>query len=104
MSDSQETSANQDGAVKTGALAMSTPALAADLLIGAEAIAKALNWKTTTGGWNRRRVYHLAEKGKWPFHKVPGLGIVCRKTTLDSYFQTLDERFFRALDGNAAQS
>lgn len=104
MSDSQEMSAKQEGVLKAGALAMSTPNLAADLLIGAEAIAKALNWKTTTGGWNRRRVYHLAEKGKWPFHKVPGLGIVCRKTTLDSYFQSLDERFFRALDDTTAQT
>ncbi len=75
-----------------------------DLLIGAEAIAKALNWRTTSGRWNRRRVYHLAEKGKWPFHKVPGLGLVCRKTTLESYFRTLDERFFRALDGDSSKS
>ena len=78
--------------------------LSADLLIGAEAIAKALNWKTAKGKWNKRRVYHLAETSKMPIHKVPGLGLVCRKTTLDSYFRALDEKFMRALDAESLKS
>jgi hypothetical protein len=78
--------------------------LGADLLIGAEAIAKALNWKTTAGRWNRRRVYHLASQGRWPFHRVPGLGLICRKTTLDSYFKSLDERFLRSLDADSSNT
>ena len=69
-----------------------------DLLVGAKAIAEALNWKNAKGVWNTRRVYHLAGNGKLPFHKVPGLGLVCRKTTLDSYFRLLDEKFLRSLD------
>lgn len=69
-----------------------------DLLVGAKAIAEALNWKNAKGMWNTRRVYHLAGNGKFPFHKVPGLGLVCRKTTLDSYFRSLDERFLRSTD------
>ncbi len=81
-----------------------TDGLGTDLLVGAEAIAKALNWKTTSGSWNTRRVYHLAEKGHLPFHKVPGLGLVCRKTTLDSFFRSLDERFLRSLDGHSSSS
>jgi hypothetical protein len=69
-----------------------------DLLVGAKAIAEALNWKNAKGTWNTRRVYHLAGNGKFPFHKVPGLGLVCRKTTLDSYIRLLDEQFLRSLD------
>jgi hypothetical protein len=69
-----------------------------DLLVGAKAIAEALNWKNARGAWHTRRVYHLAGEGKLPFHKVPGLGLVCRKTTLDSYFRSLDERFLRSLE------
>jgi len=75
--------------------------LSSDLLIGAEAIAKALNWKTASGKWHKRRVYHLAETSKMPIHKVPGLGLVCRKTTLDSYFRALDEKFLSAMDAES---
>jgi hypothetical protein len=81
-----------------------TPAegnLSDDLLVGAEAIAKALNWKTTNGRWNRRRVYHLAGKGELPFHKVPGLGVVCRKTALASYFNALDAKCLGSVQGDS---
>lgn len=75
-----------------------------DLLVGAEAIAKALNWKTTNGRWNRRRVYHLAGKGELPFHKVPGLGLVCRKTALASYFNALDAKCLEGIEGDSQRS
>ncbi len=78
--------------------------LSGDLLIGAEAIAKALNWKMPSGRWNKRRVYHLAEIGEMPIHKVPGLGLVCRKTTLDSYFRALDAKVMRTLDGETSRA
>lgn len=61
-----------------------------DLLIGAEAIARELKWKTADGRWNRRRVYHLAEKSALPIHSVPGLGLCARKSSLKAYFEALD--------------
>lgn len=88
----------QESVTDKGAISDKSYGIGADLLIGAEAIAKALNWKTVSGKWNKRRVYHLAETSKMPIHKVPGLGLVCRKTTIDSYFRSLDEKFLRALD------
>jgi len=63
-----------------------------DLLVGAEAIARELNWKTQDGKWNRRRVYHLAELGNMPIHRVKGLGICARRSALFAFFQSLDAR------------
>jgi len=66
--------------------------LGADLLVGAEAIARELKWKTPEGKWNRRRVYYLAELGRVPIHKVKGLGICARRSSLIRYFDSLDRR------------
>jgi hypothetical protein len=63
-----------------------------DLLIGADAIARELGWKTADGKWHRRRVYHVAEHGKLPIHKVDGLGLCARKSALRSFFMGLDRR------------
>ncbi len=54
-----------------------------DLLIGADAIA----WEL---GFSRRRVYHLAEQGDLPIHRVKGLGLTARKSALREYFEALD--------------
>lgn len=64
-----------------------------DLLIGAEAIAEELDWKTADGRWNRRRVYHLAEHGEAPIHRVKGIGICARRSALRAYFEKLDAPF-----------
>ncbi len=72
--------------------------LADDLLVGAEAIAKELNWLTPEGQWNRRRVYHVAEKGEVPIHRVKGLGICARRSTLKAFFDRLDRAFLDDLD------
>ena len=48
--------------------------LADDLLVGGEAIADFI-------GWNRRRVFHLAEKGELPIFKIGGV-LHARKSTL----------------------
>ena len=61
-----------------------------DLLVGAEAISSWLNAGSPDGNWNRRRVYHLAEQGNMPIHRVKGLGIVARKSALTAYFDNLD--------------
>lgn len=66
-----------------------------DLLIGAEAIAKELNWKSPNGRWNRRRVYYLAEQGHFPIHHVKGLGICARKSALREFFKVLDAPFLQ---------
>jgi hypothetical protein len=63
-----------------------------DLLIGAEAIARELKWKSPNGKWNRRRVYYLAEQGHFPIHRVKGLGICARRSSLIRYFDSLDRR------------
>ena len=63
-----------------------------DLLIGAEAIAEALKWKTENGKWHRRRVYYLAEQSVIPIHKVRGLGICARKSALWRFFDALDRK------------
>ena len=57
-----------------------------DLLIGADAIA----WEL---GFSRRRVYHLAEQGDLPIHRVKGLGICARKSALVDFFNVLDKKF-----------
>ncbi len=72
-------------------------ALGDDLLIGAEAIAREMNWKTPNGKWNRRRVYHLAEKGNLPIHHVEGLGICSRKSALARFFDVLDRPALQGL-------
>ena len=64
-----------------------------DLLVGALAIAKELNWKTQDGTWNRRRVYHLADQGEVPIHRVKGLGMCARRSALRQFFMALDEPF-----------
>lgn len=75
-----------------------------DLLVGAEAIAKELNWKTREGRWNRRRVYHLAEQGVVPIHRVKGLGICARRSALRAFFMALDARFLERLDAESKAS
>ncbi len=62
-----------------------------DLLVGAEAIARELNWKKSDGEWNRRRVYHLAENSEFPIYNVPGLGICSRRSALKGFFDSLDK-------------
>lgn len=71
-----------------------------DLLIGAEEIARFLNWRSRSGnGYNVRRVYHVAERRALPIHKQDGLGLVARKTALRAHFAKLDESFV----GHAAE-
>ncbi len=68
--------------------------LAEELLIGAQAIARFLGWKSTDGqGWNTRRVYHVAERRLLPVHKQDGLGLVARKSALRAHFERLDQDF-----------
>ena len=67
--------------------------LADDLLVGAEAIARELDWKARDGKWNRRRVYHLVEQGQIPIHHVKGLGICARRSALKAFFNALDKPF-----------
>lgn len=67
--------------------------LADDLLEGADAIAAFLGWKP-------RRVYHVAEKGCLPIHKVVGLGLVARKSTLRAAFEQLDAPYLTTANGN----
>lgn len=64
-----------------------------DLLVGAEAIARELNWKTQNGKWNRRRVYYLAELRHFPIHRIKGLGICARRSALKEFFERLDSGF-----------
>jgi hypothetical protein len=70
----------------------SSSELAEDLLLGAVAVAKALNWKGPRGQWNVRRVYHLKSVGTLPIHNVPGLGICARRSSLREFFSALDDR------------
>ncbi len=67
--------------------------LADDLLIGAASIARELNWKTKDGTWNKRRVYHVAEKKILPIHHLKGLGLCARRSTLLEFFHKLDEPY-----------
>lgn len=66
--------------------------LAVDLLVGASAIAKEMNWRDARGEWNVRRVYHLRAKGTLPIHHVRGLGICAQRSSLRKFFSALDER------------
>jgi hypothetical protein len=70
----------------------SSSELAEDLLLGAVAVAKELNWKGPRGQWNVRRVYHLKSVGTLPIHNVPGLGICARRSSLRKFFSALDDR------------
>jgi hypothetical protein len=65
--------------------------LAVDLLVGAVAIAKEMNWRDGRGEWNVRRVYHLRAKGTLPIHHVRGLGICAQRSSLRKFFSALDE-------------
>lgn len=67
-----------------------TASIGDDLLIGAEAIAQELNWLRDDGTPHKRRVYHLAEKGGFPIHNVPGLGLCARKSALQQFFERLN--------------
>ena len=66
--------------------------LAEDLILGAVAVAKELNWKGRGGQWNIRRVYHLKSIGALPIHNVPGLGICARRSSLRKFFSELDDQ------------
>jgi len=70
-----------------------------DLITGAEQIARELQWKMKDGRWNRRRVYHLAAQGEVPIYRVKGLGICARKSALRHYFNILDGRSLKKLNG-----
>jgi hypothetical protein len=54
-----------------------------DLLEGVEAIA-------AFTGWSKRRVYHLAEKGKLPLFKVGDRTWYGRKSTLRRHIESLE--------------
>ena len=64
-----------------------------DLLVGADEIACFFGW-FKNGKANARRVYHLADKGTLPIHKVEGLGLVARRSALLNHFANLDEVFW----------
>lgn len=80
-----------------------TPDIGSDLIIGADSIARALNWYRKDGTPHKRRVYHVAEKKRLPIHHEPGLGLVMRKSALRAYFDRLDERAFGS-DPEATQT
>ena len=65
--------------------------LAVDLLVGAVAIAKEMNWRDARGQWNVRRVYYLRAKATLPIHHVQGLGICAQRSSLRKFFSALDE-------------
>jgi len=73
--------------------------LADDLIMGAEQIARELQWKMKDGRWNRRKVYYLASQGEAPIYRVKGLGICARRSALKRYFNLLDERRLNPLQG-----
>jgi len=62
-----------------------TSRLGDDLLTGADAIAEEL-------GFSRRRIYHLVERNSGiPIHRVKGLGLCARKSSLRAWFERLDD-------------
>src|SRR5215468_1134799 len=85
-------STQSEGQQAVGATDSNGRELAEDLLLGAVAVAKALNWKGPSGQWNVRRVYHLKSAGALPIHNVPGLGICARRSSLRKFFSALDDR------------
>ena len=72
--------------------------LADDLLIGAAAIAKELAWKNGQGKWDVRRVYHVASQGAVPIHRVKGLGLCARRSSLAEFFAALDASRMKCID------
>jgi hypothetical protein len=85
-------STQSEGQQAVGATDSNGSELAEDLLLGAVAVAKELNWKGPNGQWNVRRVYHLKSSGALPIHNVPGLGICARRSSLRNFFSALDDR------------
>jgi hypothetical protein len=77
--------------------------LAQDLLLGAVAIAKELNWRGPKGQWNVRRVYHVKSKGTMPIHHVRGLGICARRSSLRIFFSALDDQLKASRADNATK-
>jgi len=66
--------------------------LKGDILVGADKIARFFGFVRKNGKPNTRRVYHLAEKGKLPIHKMDGLGFVARRSSLFVHLENLDEQ------------
>ena len=85
-------SARSDGQHAISAIDRSNGELAQDLLLGAVAIARELNWRGPTGEWDVRRVYNIKSRGTLPIHRVRGLGICARRSSLRKFFSALDER------------
>ena len=77
--------------------------LSGDLLVGADQIARFFGW-VKDGKPNARRVYHLAEKGRLPIHKMEGLGLVARRSSLIAHFEKLDEQLADRSDGGNPSS
>lgn len=74
-----------------------------DLLIGADAIARELNWLTPSGDLNRRRVYHVAQHGDLPIHHVKGLGVCARRSAIRNFFEKLDQQRLDKLDSESGK-
>lgn len=78
--------------------ATDTNSLRDDLLVGADAIARELNWVTPSGQLNRRRVYHVAQHGDLPIHHIKGLGVCARRSAIKNFFERLDQQRLDELD------
>ena len=74
------------------------PQLTDDLLQGAKAIAEYMGQ-----GWTERKVFNAFEQRSLPIHKVPGLGITARKSTLMAFFDNLDAPFTATSDKSGQQ-
>ena len=59
--------------------------LETDLLYGARAIAAAMGCKP-------RRIYHIAERGQMPIWNEPGIGLVARRSSLETYFKNREQQ------------
>ncbi|MEX3010472.1 hypothetical protein [Hoeflea sp. TYP-13] len=59
--------------------------LETDLLCSAKAIAAALGCKP-------RRIYHIAECGRLPIWNEPGIGLVARRSSLETYFKNREQQ------------
>lgn len=70
---------------ESNALAKTGKGLDSDLLCGAKAIAAALGCKP-------RRIYHIAERGCMPIWNEPGIGLVARKSSLETYFKKREQQ------------
>lgn len=71
--------------------------LSDDLLVGARAIADWFGWAGKTG---ERRVYNMAEKRQAPIHRIGGLGLCARKSSLRRFFGNLDAPFLQPIDAS----